>query len=65
MPRNVIRGEHSERFEDAAKLEWLRAAAKEGFEATERGDCVSLDSDEEIDDFVDQIRREVTAKLRY
>lgn len=46
-------------FEDAAKLEWLRGAAKKGFEATERGDVVSLESDEEIDEFVDQIRKEV------
>ncbi|MBI4903931.1 MAG: type II toxin-antitoxin system ParD family antitoxin [Acidobacteria bacterium] len=49
--------------EDAAKLEWLRAAAKEGFDAADRGDYVALRSDQEIDDFVDQIRQEVTEKL--
>jgi antitoxin ParD1/3/4 len=49
--------------EDKAKLEWLRAAAKEGFAAADRGDYVTLRSDQEIDDFVDQTRRKVTKKL--
>jgi antitoxin ParD1/3/4 len=49
--------------EDKAKLEWLRAAAKEGFDAADRGDYVALSSDQEIDDFVDQVRREVSEKL--
>ena len=38
--------------EDDAKIEWLRSAANEGFDATDRGDYVSLRSDREIDDFV-------------
>ena len=49
--------------EDQAKIEWLRAAAKEGFDDIERGDFVTLHSGEEIDDFVDQVRREVSEKL--
>jgi antitoxin ParD1/3/4 len=49
--------------EDKAKLEWLRAAAKEGFAAADRGDYVTLRSDREIDGFVDQARRKVTQKL--
>ena len=49
--------------EDKAKLEWLRAAAKEGFDAAGRGDYVTLRSDRGIDDFVDRVRREVTEKL--
>jgi Arc/MetJ-type ribon-helix-helix transcriptional regulator len=49
--------------EDKAKIEWLRDAAKEGFDAADRGDYVALRSDEEVDDFVDQVRREVTQKL--
>ena len=47
--------EQSER-EDQAKIEWLRAAAKEGFDDIDRGDYVTLRSPEEIDNFVDQIR---------
>jgi antitoxin ParD1/3/4 len=49
--------------EDKAKLEWLRAAAKEGFDAADRGDYVTLRSDQEIEGFVDQARREVSEKL--
>lgn len=46
--------------EDKAKLKWLRAAAKEGFDAVDRGDYVTLRSDQEIEDFVDQARRDVS-----
>ena len=49
--------------EDQAKLEWLRTAAKEGFDDADRGDYVTLSSDQEIDDFVDQVRREVSERL--
>ena len=49
--------------EDEAKLEWLRAAAKEGFDAIERGDYVALNSEEEIGAFLDQIHEEVSAEL--
>lgn len=49
--------------EDKAKIEWLRGAAKQGFNAADRGDYVALRSDQEIDDFVDQVRREVSEKL--
>lgn len=47
----------------SAKLEWLRAAAKEGFDEVERGSFVELRSDVEIDSFVDQLRRDVTERL--
>lgn len=42
--------------EDHAKLQWLRRAAKEGFDAAGRGDYITLQSDQEIDQFVDQLR---------
>ena len=48
--------------EDKAKIEWLRDAAKEGFDAADRGDYVTLRSDREIDDFVDRVRRDVSEK---
>ena len=73
MPtRNVSLTEHFDQSlpsgseceqEDRAKIEWLRSASKEGFDAAGRGDYVALRSDREIDDFVDQVRREVTEKL--
>ncbi len=49
--------------EDAAKLEWLRAAAKEGFDDIERGDYVTLRSDEEIEEFIDQLGEEAAAEF--
>ena len=49
--------------EDRAKIEWLRSAAKEGFDAIERGDYTALRSGKEIDDFLEQIHEEVSAKL--
>ena len=39
-----------------AKLEWLRAAAREGFEAIRQGDYTALVSDDEVCAFMKQIR---------
>ena len=50
-------------LEDRAKIEWLRGAAKEGFDAIERGDYAALDSEEELDAFLGKIREEVTSEL--
>jgi hypothetical protein len=49
--------------EDKAKLEWLRAAAKQGFDDLARGDYVTLRSEDEIDAFVDQLRKEASDEL--
>lgn len=49
--------------EDKAKLKWLRAAAKEGFDELDRGEYVALNSEEEVDAFLDQIHQEVSAEL--
>ncbi len=49
--------------EDRAKIEWLRAAAREGFDAIDRGDYVTLNSEEELDALFDQIHEEVSAEL--
>jgi hypothetical protein len=37
---------------DVAKLQWLRAAAKEGFDALDRGDSVTFRSKKDIKDFL-------------
>ncbi len=42
--------------EDLAKVEWLRGAAKEGIEAIERGEYVSLSSPEAITDHLRGLR---------
>ncbi len=49
--------------EDRAKIEWLRAAAKEGFDAADRGDYVTLNSERELDTFFEQIHQEVQAEV--
>jgi len=49
--------------EDKAKLEWLRGAAKEGFDDIERGDYVTLRSGKEIDDFIDRLGEEASAEF--
>jgi hypothetical protein len=49
---------------DGSKIEWLRAAAKEGFEDIERGQYTTLYSAEDIDRFVDEVYREVSARVR-
>jgi antitoxin ParD1/3/4 len=49
--------------EDKAKIEWLRSAAKEGFDAIERGDYVTLSSEDEIDGFLQEVHEEVSAGL--
>ena len=49
--------------EDRVKIEWLRSAAKEGFEAGARGDFVGLNSPEEVDAILGQIHEEIAAEL--
>ena len=49
--------------EDKAKIEWLRAAAKEGFDEADRGEYVEITSDQELDDFFEKIHEEVAAEL--
>ena len=49
--------------EDKARIEWLRAAAKEGFDQLDRGDYVALHSEKELDDFIKQIHEEVSSEL--
>src|SRR5260370_38822835 len=49
--------------ENKAKLKWLRGAAKEGFDASERAAAVTLRSDREIEVFIHQIGDEESADL--
>jgi predicted transcriptional regulator len=49
--------------EEKARLEWLRAAAKEGVDAIERGEYTRLNSSEELAAFIDQIGDEVEAEF--
>ncbi len=63
MVREGLRLLELKQQDDQAKLEWLRAAAKEGFDAIERGDYTEINSDEELDAFMDEIGAEVSARL--
>jgi hypothetical protein len=49
--------------QDKAKIEWLRGAAKVGFDAIAQGDYVTLHSRKEIEDLIDRIGAEVSAEL--
>jgi antitoxin ParD1/3/4 len=49
--------------EDKAKLEWLRAAAKEGFDELDRGEGFVFHNMDDLAAFVDQIGSEVSAEI--
>ena len=61
--REALRLLEQREQEDQARLEWLRGAAKEGFDAFDRGDYITVRSEKQIDDFLGQIREEVSAEL--
>jgi len=63
MVREGLRLLEQREQEDEGKTEWLRAAAKEGFAAADRGDYVTLNSEEELDTFLDQVHKEVSTEL--
>ncbi|MGI4826880.1 MAG: type II toxin-antitoxin system ParD family antitoxin [Janthinobacterium lividum] len=48
--------------EDQAKIAWLRGAVQEGTEAIERGDYIVLNTAEDIDAMMDDIRRATKAE---
>jgi antitoxin ParD1/3/4 len=49
--------------EDKAKLEWLRAAAKEGFDQLDTGKGIEFESMDDFDVYIDQIGKEVSAEI--
>ena len=49
--------------EDRARIEWLRAAAREGFDQLDRGEGIGFESMDDFDVFVDQIGKEVSAEV--
>jgi antitoxin ParD1/3/4 len=49
--------------EDQAKVEWLRAAAREGFDQLDRGDGIEFESMDDFDAYIDQIGEEVSAEI--
>ena len=49
--------------EDRARIEWLRAAAKEGFDPLDRGEGIEFESMDEFDVYIDRIGKEVSAEI--
>jgi antitoxin ParD1/3/4 len=49
--------------EDEARLEWLRAAAKEGFDAIDRGEGIEFESMDDLEAYIHQIGEEVSAEI--
>jgi antitoxin ParD1/3/4 len=49
--------------EDKAKIEWLRSAAKEGFDQLDRGEGIEFRTINDFDAYIDQIGEEVSSGL--
>jgi antitoxin ParD1/3/4 len=49
--------------EDQAKIEWLRAAAREGFDQLDCGEGIQFESMDAFDAFMDQIGKEVSIEV--
>ena len=49
--------------EDKAKIEWLRAAAKEGFDSIDRGEGMEFETMDDLAAYVHQIGQEVSAEV--
>ena len=49
--------------EDQARLEWLRAAARQGFDQLDRGEGIQCESMDDLDTQIDQIAREVSDEI--
>lgn len=49
--------------EDKAKIEWLRGAAKEGFDQLDRGEGIEFQSMDELGSYIDQIGEEVSKEI--
>ena len=54
--------EHREQ-EDKAKLAWLRAAAKEGFDQLDRGEGIGFESMDDLAAYIDRMGEEVSAEI--
>ncbi len=68
MVREGLRLLEQRQKEDRAKIEWLRGAAKEGFDSIESGQGLTLNSPAEIRGLVRKIRKkrlgELSPKIR-
>jgi antitoxin ParD1/3/4 len=49
--------------EEKARIEWLRGAAKEGFDQLDRGEGIEFESMDDLDAYIDQIGEEVSTEM--
>jgi antitoxin ParD1/3/4 len=49
--------------EDNAKLEWLRAAARDGFGSIDRGEGAEFESMDDLEAYIHRIGEEVSAEI--
>lgn len=49
--------------EDQAKLEWLRAAGREGFDSIDRGEGTEFESMDDLEAYIHRIGEEVSAEI--
>jgi antitoxin ParD1/3/4 len=49
--------------EDKAKLEWLRTAAKEGFDQLDRGEGIEFETMDDLEAYVHRMGQEVSAEI--
>jgi antitoxin ParD1/3/4 len=49
--------------EDKAKLQWLRAAAKEGFDSLDRGEGIEFETMDDLEAHIRQVGQEVSAEI--
>lgn len=61
--REALRLLEQREREDRAKIDWLRAAAKEGFDDLARGGYVAMRSGKEIDAVIDRLGEEASAEF--
>jgi antitoxin ParD1/3/4 len=50
-------------LENKAKLEWLRAAAREGFDQLDRGEGIEFESMDDFDAYLDRVGEEASAEI--
>jgi antitoxin ParD1/3/4 len=63
MVREGLRPLEQREAEDKARVEWLRATAKEGFDVIDHGEAIEFASMEEFDAFIDQIGHDVSREI--
>jgi antitoxin ParD1/3/4 len=49
--------------EDEAKIEWLRSAAREGFDQLDSGDSMDFNSVDDLVSYIEQVGAEVSQEL--